>query len=151
MFARLFNSSHIVSTTIARDMITVSKTGPMNVVGLPKLKVLWQNLSVGSALPRANRARDKATQMVVSSWHYPGPHRGYLTSSSFVSESRPKGFLRVPLCGLASSHPGSPNRDYLGMMHETTYPGFALGGGGAPLWSYGEVLAHAASHPRTVT
>jgi hypothetical protein len=35
--------------------------------GLPKLRVLRQNPPVGSAPPRANRARDKATQRVVSS------------------------------------------------------------------------------------
>jgi hypothetical protein len=39
----------------------------MIIVGLPKLRVLRQNLPVGSAPPRANRARDKVTEMVASS------------------------------------------------------------------------------------
>jgi hypothetical protein len=50
-----------------RDTTTTSKMGPMIVVGLRKLCVLRQNPPVGSALPRANRARDKATKMVASS------------------------------------------------------------------------------------
>jgi hypothetical protein len=37
---------------------------------------------------------------------HPLPHRGDPTSSSFISESQPGGFLRTPPCGLASSRPG---------------------------------------------
>jgi hypothetical protein len=33
-----------------------------------------QNPPVRSKPPRANRARDKATQGVASSWHFLGPH-----------------------------------------------------------------------------
>jgi hypothetical protein len=36
------------------------------------------------------------------------------TSSSFVSQSQPGGFLHTPLCGLAPSRSGFPTRDYLG-------------------------------------
>jgi hypothetical protein len=53
-----------------------------------------------------------------------GPHRWDLTSSSFVSESRPGGFLHAPSCGLASSRPGFPARDYPGKTLETTWYGF---------------------------
>jgi hypothetical protein len=30
------------------------------------------------------------------------------------------GFLHNRSCGMAPNHPGSPNRDYLGMSHKTT-------------------------------
>jgi hypothetical protein len=66
MFTCLPDSSHVVPAKTAQDMTTIYKTGPMIVVSLPKLKVLRQNPPVGSAPPRANRARDKATQMVAS-------------------------------------------------------------------------------------
>jgi hypothetical protein len=80
MFTCLPDSSHIVPATTAWDMTIVSKMGPMIAVGLPKLRVPRQNPPTGSACSRANRARDKVTQMVVSSWHYPGTHRGDPTS-----------------------------------------------------------------------
>jgi hypothetical protein len=60
------NSSHDAPST-SWDMITISKTGPMIVVGLQQLKVLSQNPPVGSESARANRARDEATQRVSSS------------------------------------------------------------------------------------
>jgi hypothetical protein len=53
-------SSHTTPST-ARDKATISKMGHTIVVGLPKLRVLRQNPPVGSALPRANRVRDKVT------------------------------------------------------------------------------------------
>jgi hypothetical protein len=90
------------------------------------------------------------TQRVASSWRYPGPHRGDPTSSSFVFESRPGGFLHAPPCRVASSHPGSPDRNYPRMTYETTWPGFAPGAS-APVWSNGATLACASSHPRRVT
>jgi hypothetical protein len=87
MFTRLPDSSHVVPAKTAQDMTTIYQTGPMIVVSLPKLKILRQNPPVGSAPPRANKVRDKATQMVASSWRYPGPHRGDPASSSFLSRS----------------------------------------------------------------
>jgi hypothetical protein len=81
---------------------------------------------------------------------HPGPHGGDPTPSSFVSKSRLGGFLHAPLCGLASSGPGSPNRDYSRMSLETTWPRFAQGAS-APVWSYGEVHALADSHQHMVT
>jgi hypothetical protein len=74
-------------------------------------------------------------------------HRGDTTSSSFVSESQPGGFLYAPSCGLAPSHPGFPARDYQGKMLKTTLFRFHPGGALAPVWSYGEALALASSHP----
>jgi hypothetical protein len=59
---------------------------------------------------------------------HPGPHRGDSTSSNFVSESRSEGFLHAPPCGLASTHPGFPARDYPGKSRVITWPGFAQGG-----------------------
>jgi hypothetical protein len=117
------------------------KMGHMIVVGLPKLRLLRKNPSVGSAPPRANRTRDKATQRVVSSRHT-------RASSGFVSESRLEGFLHAPPCGLVSSCLGFPVRDYPGKSLETTYPKFEWGEGTLALvWSYGEALALAGSHP----
>jgi hypothetical protein len=110
------------STT--RDTTTISKMGLTIVVGLLKLKVRRQNHPVGSAPPRANRARDKATQTVASSWHTRDPIKENPASSSFVSESRSGGFLHTPPCGLASSHPSFPAMHYPGKLLETTWPGF---------------------------
>jgi hypothetical protein len=96
--------------------------------GLPKLRVPRKTPPVGLALPRANRARDKATQRVASSWHFLGAHRGDPTSSSFVSKSRPRGFFHTPLCWLASSRLGFHDRDYPGTLLKTTWPRFTRGG-----------------------
>jgi hypothetical protein len=98
--------------------------GQTIVVGLPELRVPSQNMPVRSAPPRANIARDKATERVANSWCYPGPCRGDLTSSSFVSESRLRGFLHALSCELASSHPGSHDREYSGTTRETTWHRF---------------------------
>jgi hypothetical protein len=117
---------------------------------LPKLKVLRQNPLVGSASPRANRVRNKVAQRVTSNWYFLGGHRGDLTSSTFIYESRSGGFLHAPSCGLASSRLGFTNRDYPRMSLETTWPGFAQGAS-APIRSYGDAVALASSHPRTVT
>jgi hypothetical protein len=65
-FTHLPYSSHIMLYT-AQDMTTLSKMGLMIVVGLLKLGVRRQNPLVRSALLRANKARDKATQRVASS------------------------------------------------------------------------------------
>jgi hypothetical protein len=130
-----------------QDMATVCKVGPTIAMGLLELRVPRQNPPARSASHRANIARDKATEKMASCWHSPGPHRGDLASSRFISESRPGGFLHTPLCELASSHPSSLDRDYPGTNHENTWPRFALGGGAsAPVWSYGVVLAHASPH-----
>jgi hypothetical protein len=50
--------------------------GLMIVMGLLMLWVSRQNRPVGSAPPRADRVRDKATQWVASSWHTRGPIEG---------------------------------------------------------------------------
>jgi hypothetical protein len=67
MFTHLPYSLHIMPDVITRDMATISKMSPTIVLGLAKLRVPRQNPSVGSVPPRANRGRDKATQMMVSS------------------------------------------------------------------------------------
>jgi hypothetical protein len=131
------DSSHIALATIACDTTTVSKMAPTIVMGLPKLRVPWQNPPVVSAPPRANTVMDKAKQGVANSWHYPGLHIGDLTSSRFLYESQTGGFLHALLCELASSHPGFPDRDCPGTLHEMTCPGFAPWGGIYPylvLW-----------------
>jgi hypothetical protein len=137
----------------SRDTPIVSKIGPRIVVGLPKLRVLRQNPSIRLAPPKANNARDKVTQRVVISWHYLGPHRGDLTSSSFVSEFRPGGFHNPPPppSGLAPSHPSSPDRDYPRTMHEIIRSRFVSGDICPCLILWRGTFAHAGSHPPTVT
>jgi hypothetical protein len=44
-----------------------------NSAGLVELRVPRQNLPAGSALPKVNIVRDKATQRMASSWHYLRP------------------------------------------------------------------------------
>jgi hypothetical protein len=78
------------------------------------------------------------------------PYRKDPASSNFISEFRPGGFLHAPPCWLASSHMGFP----LGITRERCLkpPGLDLTGGAlAPVWSYGEALALAGSHPRMGT
>jgi hypothetical protein len=67
------DSTHIVPST-TRYTTTISKMGPMIVMGLLELRVLRQNLLGSSAPPRGNRARDKVIQRIDSSWCYPGSH-----------------------------------------------------------------------------
>jgi hypothetical protein len=113
-----------------RVTVTVSQTSPTIAKGPIKRMVPRQNLPLGLEPPRENRARDKATQGVASSWHFLGPHRGDMAPSSFVSESRSGGFLHAPPRGLSPIHPGFPATDYSGKMLETTWPGFGRGEGG---------------------
>jgi hypothetical protein len=130
MFTCLPYSSHIAPAMTARNMTIVSQMGPTIFERSTKLRVLRKNLPVRLALPRANRVRDKVTQRVVSSWHFLGPHQGDPTSSSFVSESCPAGFLHAPPCGLASSHPCFPDSDY--QESRLKQPGQNLLGGISP-------------------
>jgi hypothetical protein len=65
-------SSHIIPVMTAQDMTIASQMGQMIADGLAKLRVLRQNPPIGSAPPRANRVRDKATQRVASRWHFLG-------------------------------------------------------------------------------
>jgi hypothetical protein len=67
MFMHLPYPSYIAPTTTAWDTTTISQTGPMIARGSSKLRVLRKNPPVGSALPRANRVRDKETQRVANS------------------------------------------------------------------------------------
>jgi hypothetical protein len=69
------------------DTTTVSEMGP--------------TIVVGSAKAQGSKAKPGGQQLV-----HPVPHRGALASSSFVSESRPSGFLHALSCGLVSSRPG---------------------------------------------
>jgi hypothetical protein len=65
-FAHLSNSLCGMPTT-SQDTANVSKMGPTIAEGPADLGVRRQNPSVGSAPPRANKARDKATQGMASS------------------------------------------------------------------------------------
>jgi hypothetical protein len=75
MFTRPYYSSHTRPSTVW-DMATISKMSHTITVGLPKLRILRQNLPDESVPPRANIARDKPTQRVPSSWHTRGPFEG---------------------------------------------------------------------------
>jgi hypothetical protein len=77
---------------------------------------------------------------MANNWCYPRPHRGDPTSSSFISESRLGSFHHPPpQSKLALSRLGPPDRDSLGMMHETTRLGLAPGEHLLLSGPYGEV------------
>jgi hypothetical protein len=86
-----------------------------------------------------------------SSWCYPEPHRGDLTSSSFVFESQPGGFHHAPYVGRHLA----VRVLLIGTTREwcVKSPGLDLHqrGAYAPIWSYGEVCIHAGSHLPMVT
>jgi hypothetical protein len=83
------------------NMTIVSKMGPTIVVGSAKAKGSKAKPVNRSEPPRATRARDEVTQRMANISAHPVAHHGVPASSSFVSESRPGGFLHA-LCGLAS-------------------------------------------------
>jgi hypothetical protein len=66
---------HIMPST-AWDIATISKMGPIIVVGLLKLRVQRQNPPVGSVPHRANTTSDKVTQRVPIIWHTGDPIEG---------------------------------------------------------------------------
>jgi hypothetical protein len=123
--------------------------GLMIVMGLLMLWVSRQNRPVGSAPPRADRVRDKATQWVASSWHIRGPIEGTRHPRAlYQSPGREVFFmpLRVnwhlavwvfPIGITWESRLKPPGQNL---------PGVAL----PPIWSYGEALTPADSHSRTV-
>jgi hypothetical protein len=79
------------------NMATVSKMGPMTVVGSAKAQGSKVKPVNGSELPRATRVRDEATQRMANILARLVPHRGDSMSSSFVSELRSGGFLHTLL------------------------------------------------------
>jgi hypothetical protein len=93
MFTRLSDYLHDVPTT-SQDTVNVSKTSPTIAIGMQQLRVQMQNPPVGSAQPRANRARDKVTQRVASSWHTQGPIEGtHHPEASYLSLDREASFM----------------------------------------------------------
>jgi hypothetical protein len=97
-------SSHIKPSTM-RDTEIVSKMGHTVIVGLPTLRVQRQNLLDGLEPPRATRVRDKGTQVVATSWHIRSRIKGTQHPQAlYLSLDWEVSFM--PLCGLASSHPG---------------------------------------------
>jgi hypothetical protein len=129
MFTCHPNTSHDVPAT-SRDTTIVSKMGPMIVVGLQQLRVQRQNPPAGSTLPRANGARDEATQRVANSWHIPDPIEGPRhPQASHLSTSREVSFMPLR-AGLHLAVWVFPARDYPRMLLETTWLGFIGGWGG---------------------
>jgi hypothetical protein len=74
---------------------TIFKMGPMIVMGSAKAPSSKVKPINGSEPPRATRTRDETTQRMANILAHPVPHRGDMTSSCFVSESRPGGFLHT--------------------------------------------------------
>jgi hypothetical protein len=146
-FTRPSYSSHTTSS-IVRDRSTVSKMGPTIAMGLLKLRVLRKTPLVGTAPPRVNRARDKATQMVTSSWHTRGPSEEIRHPQDlYLSPSREVSFMPLR-AGWHLAVRVFFARYYPRKLLETTWPGFDLRGGAlAPVWSYGETLFLPSSHP----
>jgi hypothetical protein len=90
----------------------VSETGPMIDVGSTKAQGSKAKPVNGSEPPKTTRARDEATQRMANILAHSVPHRGDLTSSSFVSEFRLRGFLHVPLWAARSGFlHGLPRKD----------------------------------------
>jgi hypothetical protein len=75
----------------------VSEMGPMIDVGSTKAQGSKAKPVYGSEPPRATRARDEATQRIANILAHSVPHRGDLAFSSFISESKPEGFLHTPM------------------------------------------------------
>jgi hypothetical protein len=75
---------------------TISEMGPTIVVGFTKAQSSKTRPVYGSKLPRATRARDEVTQMMANILAHLVPHQGDPTPSSFVFESRSRGFLHAP-------------------------------------------------------
>jgi hypothetical protein len=94
------------------DMTTISNIGPMIAVRSAKAQGLKAKPINGVEPPRATRARDKSTKRMVNILVHPVPHRGDPASSSFLSESRLRGFLHVPLWAAHSCFlHGLPGKD----------------------------------------
>jgi hypothetical protein len=75
------------------------------------------------------------------------PQALYLSLSQEVFITSPP----PPPGGVVPSHPGSPNRDYLGTMHEIARSGFVSGGNYSCLVLWRGTFSHDGSHPPTVT
>jgi hypothetical protein len=99
---------------------------------------------------QSNRSEERSDRKGGQQLAHREPHRGDPTSSSIIFESRSGGFLHTPPCGQALSRSGFPAKDYPGKTLETTWSAFGWGAL-APVWSYGEALALASSHPQMVT
>jgi hypothetical protein len=128
------------------DMATVSKMGHTIAVGLPMLRVLRKSPPVGSAPPRANIARDKATQSVASSWHTRGPSFGtHHPQALYLSPGRDFSFTPLHVAWHLAARVFSPR---ITLESRLNLPGPDLTGGSLALvWSNGQALTLVGSHP----
>jgi hypothetical protein len=78
----------------------------MIVAGSAKAQGSRQNPLSWVRAAQSNQSEGQSDAKGDQQLEHPVPHRGDPTSSSFVFESRPGGFLHAPSYGLASSHPG---------------------------------------------
>jgi hypothetical protein len=111
--------------------------------------VPMQNPPVGSTSPRANKVRNKARQRVASSWHTRDPIEGAQHPQAlYLCPGREDSFtplrvgwylaVRVLLIGIILER----------RMKPPSLDLYRGGGASAPVWSYGEILAHDGPHPR---
>jgi hypothetical protein len=113
-------------------MTTVSKMGPTIAVESAKAQGSKAKPTSRVRVTQSNQSEARSDTKGGQQLVHPEPHQGDPTSSSFVSVSRPRGFLQAPLCGLAPSRLGFLARDNLRKMLETTWSRFD-GGGHWPL------------------
>jgi hypothetical protein len=74
--------------------------------GLPKLRVQRQNPPSQVRAAQSNQGEGQSNTKGDQQLAQLVPHRGGLVSSSFISESQPRGFLHAPSSRLALSCPG---------------------------------------------
>jgi hypothetical protein len=134
------------SPSSSRDTATIYKIGPTIVVGSAKTQGSKAKPVSRVRATQSNQREEPSDTKCGQQLVHSVPHRGDLASSSFVFESRPGGFLHAPLCGLAPSRLGFPAREYPRKMLQTTWSELDQGSL-ANVWSYGEALALAGSHP----
>jgi hypothetical protein len=142
-------SSHTMLST-PRDTTTVYQMGHTIAVGQPMLRVQRRKLPDGSEPPRATRVRNDETQRVASSWRIQSLMKGtrhpqalYLSPDWQVSFTP----LRVGWHRAIQVLPPGITWEIRLKPPGPDLTVMAL----APVWSYGEPLDLAGSHPQMVT
>jgi hypothetical protein len=79
------------------DMATISTTGPIIVVGSAKAQGLKAKTASRVKAAQSNQSEGQSNTRGGQQLVHPEPYRGDPTSSSFISESQPRGFLHT-LC-----------------------------------------------------
>jgi hypothetical protein len=108
-------------------MAIIYKMGPMISVGSTKAQGSKAKPASQVRATQSNHSKGQSDKKGGQQLVHLEPHRGDPTSSSIISQSQLGGFLHVPPCGLAPSHPGLLAKDYPGKTCETTWSGFDRG------------------------